>query len=283
MANLIETAPAPSEKVRRERAKRAVALAMRSSWEDAAMVNRAILRDFPDDLEAHNRLGKALSELGRIADAKRAFEGALALAPHNGIARKNLDRLTNLSDQDAPRPAGGVKAASVFIEDSGKSATTSLVGLAERQTLLKLAPGHAVGLVPENSRLRAVDSRGRYIGSVEPKLASRLAGLMRGGNRYEAAVTSASAQELTIIIREVFKHPSQMGRVSFPSRGGSDYHAYMPGGGLDYDDDVAGNALSGHLFKDWSDDDTEPGDDSAFAPVIHRIISATDNVGDDDY
>ncbi len=26
--------------------------------------------------------------------------------------------------------------------------------------------------------------------------------------------------------------------------------------------------------KDWSDDDTEPGDDDAFTPVIHRIISA---------
>ena len=28
--------------------------------------------------------------------------------------------------------------------------------------------------------------------------------------------------------------------------------------------------------KDWSDDDTEPGDDEAFSPVVHRIINAGD-------
>ena len=26
--------------------------------------------------------------------------------------------------------------------------------------------------------------------------------------------------------------------------------------------------------KDWSNDDTEPGDDEAFSPVIHRIINS---------
>jgi hypothetical protein len=26
--------------------------------------------------------------------------------------------------------------------------------------------------------------------------------------------------------------------------------------------------------KDWSDDDTEPGDDAAFASVVHRIVAS---------
>tara|TARA_B100000809_G_scaffold220391_1_gene228100 strand:- start:430 stop:597 length:168 start_codon:yes stop_codon:yes gene_type:complete len=33
-------------------------------------------------------------------------------------------------------------------------------------------------------------------------------------------------------------------------------------------------------LKDWSNDDTEPGDDDAFGPVIHRIIG--NNPRDDD-
>ena len=49
------------------------------------------------------------------------------------------------------------------------------------------------------------------MGSVEPKLTARLLRLVRGGNQYEAAVTSASAQELSLIIRETYKHPSQAG------------------------------------------------------------------------
>ena len=266
-----------TENVRRERARKAVALAMRSRWEEAAMTNRAILRDFPDDMEAQNRLGKALSELGHVREAKQAFQRALEIEPHNGIARKNLDRLMSLSDHDAPRPVGTVKAAArVFIEDSGKSTTTSLINLAVPQTLLKLAPGHVVSLAMENGRVKVVDPEGNYIGSVEPKLAARLARMMRGGNRYEATVTGSGFQELTIIIRETFKHPSQAGAVSFPSRGTSDYRAYMPVAALNYDEDEPhAVSLPGHLFKDWSDDDTEPGDDSAFAPVIHRIISAT--------
>ncbi len=273
-------------KVRRGRAKKAVALAMKSQWDEAAAINRAILRDFPDDLEAQNRLGKALSEVGRNGEAKLAFRRALEISPHNGIARKNLDRLMRLGDQEAPRAQGSVEAAPrVFIEESGKATTTSLVSLAPTPTLLKLAPGHRVILEIEDRRLKVKDADGDYIGSVEPKMMARLARLLRGGNQYEATVTSAGFHELTIIIRETFKHPSQAGIVSFPSRGDDHYRVYLPEGALDYEDaDKDVSALGGLSMKDWSDDDTEPGDDEAFSPVIHRIINASsDGDMDDDY
>ena len=276
------------EKVRRDRAKKAVALAMHSHWDEAVMMNRAILKDFPGDLEAHNRLGKALSELGRNREAREAFQRALHISPNNGIARKNLDRLSSLGDQDAPRSQGSVEAApKVFIEESGKATTTSLVNLAPPSALLKLAPGHRVSLEVENRRLKVMDADGNYIGSVEPKLTTRLRRLVLGGNQYEAAVTSAGAQELTIIIRETYKHPSQAGIVSFPSRTGANYRLYVSGSMLDYDEDEPGvDSLGGRIIKDWSDDDTEPGDDEAFAPVIHRIINSSgsdDDLSDDDY
>ena len=54
----------------------------------------------------------------------------------------------------------------------------------------------------------------------------------------------------------------------------------MPGGVLDYDEDEPDvSGMGGRVIKDWSDDDTEPGDDDAFSPVIHRIINSS---GDDD-
>ena len=276
------------EKVRRDRAKKAVALAMHSHWEEAAVMNRAILRDFPEDLEAHNRLGKALSELGHNREAREAFRRALEISPHNGIARKNLDRLMSMGDEDAPRAQCGVEAAPrVFIEERGKAATTSLVNLASRNALLKLAPGHRVSLEIENRRVKVLNAGGEYVGSVEPRLAARLLRLVRGGNQYEAAVTSANAGELTIIVRETFKHPSQVGIVSFPSRKGADYRAYVPGSILDYDEDEPeADAFDGRIIKDWSDDDTEPGDDDAFAPVIHRIVNSSgsdDDIVDDEY
>ena len=276
------------EKVRRDRAKKAVALAMRSNWNEAVAMNRAIVKEFPDDLEAHNRLGKALSELGRNKDAKQAFRRALEISPHNGIARKNLDRLMSIGDEDAPRSQSGLDATPrVFIEESGKATTTSLISLAPPSALLKLAPGHRLSLEIENRRVKVLSAAGEYVGSVEPKLTARLLRLVRGGNQYEAAVTSSGAQELTIIIRETYKHPSQVGIVSFPSRAGANYQVYVSGSILDYDEDEpTTDALGGRIIKDWSDDDTEPGDDEAFAPVIHRIINsndADDDLADDDY
>jgi hypothetical protein len=42
---------------------------------------------------------------------------------------------------------------------------------------------------------------------------------MAGGNKYAASVTSSSEASLAVIIREIYKHPSQAGQLSFPSKG----------------------------------------------------------------
>ena len=273
------------EKIRRDRAKKAIALAMDNRWEDAIAMNQSVLKHFPDDLEALNRLGKAFSEIGRNAEAVEAFEKALALSPHNGIARKNLDRLARLGDAGG---SGSAMASStrtaprVFIEESGRSGVTSLLNLASPRVLVKMAPGHVVQLEIENNKLNATDAAGDPLGRVEPKLASRLIRLINGGNNYEATVTSTGPQDLRIIIRETYKHPSQAGIVSFPSKSGGDYRVYLPSAGLDHEDnDGEGETQTGPMAKDWSDDDTEPGDDEAFTPVFQRIINAGDENSDD--
>ncbi len=171
----------------------------------------------------------------------------------------------------------------VFVEDSGKSGVAGLVNLAASQVLLKLAPGQKLALAVEGKALKVTDpSEASYVGQVEPKMASRLIRLLDGGNRYEAAVTSVGERELTILIRESYRHPSQVGVVSFPATSGSGQKVYVPPTILGYEigeddtDDVERVAV-----KDWSDDDTEPGDDEAFSPVLHRIISAGGGGGDE--
>lgn len=272
------------EKIKRDQVKKAVALAKQSRWEEAAALNQAILDDFPQDLEACNRLGKSLSEMGRNREARQAFEKALEISPRNSIAQKNLDRLTRIGD-DAPFGASPTAVVpSVFIEESGAATVTSLVNLGPPERLAKLAPGHQVLLEIGGSVIKVTEASGDYVGQVEPRLASRLARLVQGGNKYEATVTSASSHALTIIVREVFNHPSLAGIVSFPSRSSADYRVYMPsallGAELDEGDAQAGLP---EAVKDWSDDDTEPGDEEAFSPVLHRIISAGDEgVSEDD-
>ena len=97
----------------------------------------------------------------------------------------------------------------MFIEETGKTGVTSLVDLAPANRLLKLAPGHPVILKPQSGILTVSDSEGNYVGHVDPRLASRLIRLLKGGNRYEVTVTHVGERELTVIIRETYKDPSQ--------------------------------------------------------------------------
>ena len=265
------------EKTRKDRAKKAIALAMQSRWEEAVAVNQSILKGFPKDLEAYNRLGKAFSELGRNRDAKKAFQRALEISPNNSISKKNLDRLARLGDDAPSAKAPSNATPQVFIEESGKAGVTSLVNLTSFEVLLKLAPGHFVQLEIGDNGLKVTEPSGEQIGQVEPRLASRLTRLIKGGNRYEATVTSVGEQELIIIIREVYKHPSQAGIVSFPPlRGGIDSRVYLPSTLLGYELAEEETAEAEPMVvKDWSDDDTEPGDDEAYSPVVHRIINTS--------
>ena len=275
------------EKARKDRAKKAVALAMKSEWEAAAALNQSILKDFAEDLEAYNRLGKALSELGHNAKAREAFQRALEISPHNTIARKNLGRLSRLGDESPTAGSTGSVTPDLFIEESGKAALTSLINLGSPDVLLKLAPGHALQPQVNGGGLKVVSASGDYVGQVEPRIASRLTRLIKGGNRYKTTVTSVGEGEVVIIIREAYKDPSQAGVVSFPSRGGVGYGVYLPSALLSYDvGEAEAEDMESAVVKDWSNDDTEPGDDEAFSPVLHRIINAGEEPvreGDDNF
>jgi Flp pilus assembly protein TadD len=53
-------------RVRQRLSKEAVNLALQGRWEEAEATNRDIIEKFPSDVEAYNRLGRALTELGNF-------------------------------------------------------------------------------------------------------------------------------------------------------------------------------------------------------------------------
>ena len=61
---------------------------------DAVAVNRAIIARSPQDIPAHNRLGRAYQTLALIARARAAFETVVRLDPGNAIATKRLQELS---------------------------------------------------------------------------------------------------------------------------------------------------------------------------------------------
>jgi tetratricopeptide (TPR) repeat protein len=202
-------------RARRQRVDAAIQLAMESRWEDALEANKAILALFPDDTDSYNRLGKALMELGRLNEAKKAYKRTLELDPLNQIARKNLERVQAMAKTGA-QPEASRLDPGLFIEEMGKTGVTTLRGAAP-ETLAKLQAGDVVQLRVNGGVLEVETPGGEHIGQVEPKLGLRLVKLIEGGNQYAAAVASLNDSQCRVIIKETFQHSSQVGRPSFPT------------------------------------------------------------------
>ena len=224
-------------RLRREKSRKAIALALEGNWQDAVEVNRQILEHFPEDVEALNRLGKAFLELGSYADARAAFENATRLSPHNTIGKRNLDRLAHLQDSAPPPKLGRVVTPQLFIEESGKAGITLLRRPAPRSLLAKVASGDEVRLEVRDHTLMVENQQGEYLGQVEPKIGMRLVRLMNGGNRYDAAVLSVNRQDISVIIWEAYRHPSLDHVCSFPTRSKEESRLHWRDALLRYDVD----------------------------------------------
>lgn len=202
----------------KEQSRTAVRLAMNGEWAEAARLNREILEAAPDNVEAMNRLGKALTELGEFGAALDAFRRALVFSPDNPIAVKNVDRLMAEAESASARRSGngngGTLKPRMFIADHGKSADVTLLA---STGVGNSSPGTPVTLEANGVTLCVMDPDGNCLGLVPPNMARRLLCLMSGGNRYEGAVSGTASGAVRVVLREAYQHPSQRSRVSFPA------------------------------------------------------------------
>jgi Tetratricopeptide repeat len=204
-------------KPRSQYAEDAVQLAIQGKWDEAVKLNRFIIESFGADEETQNRLGKALSELGKLKEAKAAYEAALKLNPMNSIAKKNAARINALLHQKEGLKVGGVRVdLNLFVEEMGKTVITTVEPSTDIST--KVAAGDVAELKIEGDGILAESSRGVKLGLLEAKLARRLIKFMRGGNRYQAGVTSVDNGTVKLIVRETHQDPRFAGKPSFPMR-----------------------------------------------------------------
>jgi hypothetical protein len=206
-------------RLKRQMTKEAIDLAMQGQWREAISVNKAIIENVPVDVDAYNRLGKAYMELGEYDQAKDAYNNALELDPDNAISKKNLSRLTQLEGVPVKTKEERPKAAPhIFIGDVGKAGVFNLHDVASGLVLAKMSAGDQVFLKVMGQQIVVENEEGEYLGKLEPQYGYRLARLIEGGNEYTSAIVSVDDSMARVIIREVFKHPSQTQRLSFPAR-----------------------------------------------------------------
>ena len=201
------------------RSKQAVALAMEGRWREAVSANQSLIENFPNDVNAYNRLGRAYMELGEYSQAGEAYRRAMELDHYNVIAKKNLERLSRLGEAVVGSQGGLDKVEpQQFVEETGKAGLVKLYHLATPEILAKMGAGDKVYLKVDGSNLIAENAQEEFLGRVESGHEQRLLKLMEGGNKYSAAIVSSVEGMVTVIVREVYQDPAQVGRPSFPAK-----------------------------------------------------------------
>lgn len=221
-------------RLKKQTADQAVKLAVNGRWLEAANLNRDYLRMFGEDADTQNRLGKALSELGQIAEARDSYAKALALDPSNTIARRNLDRLAAIKDV-AVAAAPSQLDTRLFVEETGTAAVAKLQATS-KDAIALLDAGDLVELETQGNAVNVLTVSGVYVGMVEPRIGLRLSKMMAAGNQYSAAIVT-TAGDVKVMLRETLKHPSMIDKVSFPTSRTSDVRAYTRKGLLRRDDE----------------------------------------------
>src|SRR5438045_7024697 len=198
-------------------ADKAVQAALESDWPTAVALNATIAEANAEDLEARNRLGRALLETGKLDEAKAAYADVLKTEPNNPIALRNVARLGTLLEHKTKTNATKSKTQPrLFIEDMGKTGILRLINPAPPQVVAKYSPG-AEAELRERDGLIAVHARdGELLGFLEPKVGRRLLDLINTGNQYVVAVVSNDQQNPRIAIPETLQSPENAQRISFP-------------------------------------------------------------------
>ena len=296
---------------RKQRIEAAIGFALNRQWERAAEANRALLAELPNDLEAANRLGKALTELEDFSGAIEAYEQALTIDPANAIARKNLTRLQELQQAADAKPRRGARAKpaaskreaaaatppgfriNALIEESGRSAELELQRVIPA-ALPGVDPGDPATLTITPSGVAVENERGELLGHIEPRAGLRLKRLIEGGNQYAVVIRHVDGEQVTVYIRETYRHPTLSDQASFltpaSSRRRETPRAYTRASVLRYDGDEEDEdydldedsdgdddwpAPGTSSSRDDDEDDTDVGDTSDSA-------SGTDDTEDDD-
>jgi len=198
-------------------AEQATAAALEADWPRALELNQKILEAAPDDIEARNRLGRALIEHGRLEEARAAFAEVLKGEPYNSIALRNQARVAALIEhRTKPNVTTTRTQPRLFIEDMGKTGILRLINPAPLHVLAKYSPGAECELREQEGLLALHARDGELVGFLEPKVGRRLIDLLRTGNQYVAALVSSDPQNSRVAIREVLQSPENVGRISFP-------------------------------------------------------------------
>jgi hypothetical protein len=144
--------------------------------------------------------------------------------------------------------------------------------------LATVSAGDVPALQVKDRGVVVLSPDGEYLGALEPRLGSRLARLLDGGNRYDCVVASSSDTSVSVLIREVYRAPALAKKPSFPrtvSRNDG-YDLETPYGNEVRDDEPD----AAYVTDD--DEEDEPASDTDRARRLQALLSGATGIDDVD-
>lgn len=183
---------------------KAIKAMLLGNWQNATSLNKILLKEAPNDIDALNRLAYAFTVLGKIKDAKSTYRKVLKLDALNQIAMKNIKRLSDVGFKKAAKnkDSNFRHLNHAFLEETGKTKIISLVNLAQPKVIAMLSAGQSLMICIKRSKIFIQDQSKQYIGVLPDDIGKRLIKLIGGGNIYDAYVKSVSTHNVTIFIKE---------------------------------------------------------------------------------
>ena len=194
----------------------AIQTALEGNWPNAISINKSLVKENPEDIDALNRLSFAYTITGKLKEAKSAYLKVLALDPLNPIALRNLKKLKDKNFNAAGNGNSNTHLNNNFLEEPGRTKVVELVNIAQPKFVEALRTGQSVELSVKRLKIFVLEQK-QYIGVLPDDIARRLIKFIKGGCDYSAYIKSSSQHKVTIFIKEVKKTSKFKDQVSFTS------------------------------------------------------------------
>ena len=193
----------------------AIQTALEGNWQEAIALNKSLIHENPEDIDALNRLALAYSITGKLKEAKSSYQKVIKIDPLNPIALRNIKRFKEKNFT----PSNGHSLTQInngFLEEPGKTKVIELINMAQPKILESLRTGQSVELSVK--RLKIFVSEGKqYIGVLPDDVARRLIKFINAGCKYNAYIKSSNPHKVTVFLKEIKKVTKFKDQPSFTS------------------------------------------------------------------
>jgi len=196
---------------------KAIQAMLTGDWKNATSLNKALIKENPNDIDALNRLAYAFTIVGKIKDARSTYKKVLKIDVLNQIATRNIKKLTEIGPKQIARNISAVKGVNyTFLEETGKTKIISLVNTAQPKIISLLTAGQPILITVKRSKIFVQDQNEQYLGVLPDDIGKRLIKLIHGGNTYDACIKSATEHNVCVFVRETKRVSKFKNQPSFP-------------------------------------------------------------------